>query len=100
MINTETHDLGWVMHPVWCLQQLTRYELKDSACCRINGSAFSNDKSFQNVLNTAFEHFINLSARAPEYISLFMDDQLRKVDSPPASLASNRRYVQRGDIVS
>lgn len=46
---------------------------------RINSAAFNNDKSFQNVLNTAFEHFINLSARAPEYISLFMDDQLRKV---------------------
>lgn len=46
---------------------------------RIIVTAFNNDKSFQNVLNTAFEHFINLSARAPEYISLFMDDQLRKV---------------------
>ena len=89
MINTEIHDLGWVMHPVWCLQQLTRCESNGPACCRINGSAFSNDKSFQNVLNTAFEHFINLSARAPEYISLFMDDQLRKVDSPFVSLASD-----------
>ena len=48
-------------------------------CRRIIVTAFNNDKSFQNVLNTAFEHFINLSARAPEYISLFMDDQLRKV---------------------
>ena len=77
------------MHPVWCLQHLTHCESKGSACCRINGSAFSNDKSFQNVLNTAFEHFINLSARAPEYISLFMDDQLRKVDPSSESLASN-----------
>ena len=49
------------------------------AHCRIINAAFNNDKSFQNVLNTSFEHFINLSARAPEYISLFMDDQLRKV---------------------
>lgn len=47
--------------------------------CRIIGAAFNNDKSFHNVLNTAFEHFLNLSPRAPEYISLFMDDQLRKV---------------------
>ena len=37
-----------------------------------------NDKSFQNVLNNAFEHFINLSQRTPEYISLFMDDRLRR----------------------
>lgn len=46
---------------------------------RIIGAAFNSDKSFHNVLNTAFEHFLNLSPRAPEYISLFMDDQLRKV---------------------
>lgn len=49
------------------------------AVCRIIAVAFSSDKSFHNVLNTAFEHFLNLSPRAPEYISLFMDDQLRKV---------------------
>lgn len=71
---------------------MKRSESRGVARCRINGSAFSNDKSFQNVLNTAFEHFINLSARAPEYISLFMDDQLRKVDFPSASLASNSWY--------
>jgi hypothetical protein len=47
--------------------------------CRIVGAAFANDKTFQNALNAAFEHFINLSPRAPEYISLFMDDQLRRV---------------------
>ena len=58
---------------------LVRQKLTVCAPCRIINAAFNNDKSFQNVLNTAFEHFINLSARAPEYISLFMDDQLRKV---------------------
>ena len=42
-------------------------------------ASFNNEKSFQNALNNAFEHFINLSSRAPEYISLFMDDKLRKV---------------------
>jgi hypothetical protein len=26
----------------------------------------------------AFEHFINLNPRSPEFISLFMDDRLRK----------------------
>jgi hypothetical protein len=30
------------------------------------------------ALNSAFEHFLNLSTRSPEYISLFMDDKLRK----------------------
>ena len=46
--------------------------------CRLIAASFSNEKAFQNALNTAFEHFINLSSRAPEYISLFMDDKLRK----------------------
>ncbi|KAK9837407.1 hypothetical protein WJX81_000098 [Elliptochloris bilobata] len=45
---------------------------------RLIAASFNNEKAFQNVLNTAFEHFINLSSRAPEYISLFMDDKLRK----------------------
>ena len=40
--------------------------------------SFNNDKTFQNVLNHSFESFINLSQRSPEYISLFMDDKLRK----------------------
>ena len=40
--------------------------------------AFGGDKLFQNTLNQAFEHFINLNPRSPEYISLFMDDKLRK----------------------
>lgn len=38
----------------------------------------NNDKTFQNVVNLAFEYFINLSNRSAEYISLFMDDRLRK----------------------
>ena len=46
--------------------------------CRIISEAFSSDKLFQNVLNNSFEHFINLNQRSPEYISLFMDDRLRR----------------------
>lgn len=30
------------------------------------------------MLNNSFEHFINLNQRSPEYISLFMDDRLRR----------------------
>ncbi|KAG4148772.1 hypothetical protein ERO13_D05G304600v2 [Gossypium hirsutum] len=40
--------------------------------------AFSNDKTFQNALNSSFEYFINLNSRSPEFISLFVDDKLRK----------------------
>ncbi|XP_010551535.1 PREDICTED: cullin-3B [Tarenaya hassleriana] len=45
---------------------------------KIISTAFSNDKTFQNALNSSFEYFINLNARSPEFISLFVDDKLRK----------------------
>jgi len=40
--------------------------------------AFNKDKTFQRSLNQAFEHFINLNPKSPEYISLFIDDKLKK----------------------
>ncbi|XP_047314720.1 cullin-3A-like [Impatiens glandulifera] len=40
--------------------------------------AFNNDKTFQNALNSSFEYFVNLNPRSPEFISLFVDDKLRK----------------------
>lgn len=40
--------------------------------------AFEGDKSFQSAVNGAFEHFINLNPRSAEYISLFMDEKLRR----------------------
>ncbi|KAL1194519.1 Cullin-3A [Cardamine amara subsp. amara] len=45
---------------------------------KIISTAFGNDKTFQNALNSSFEFFINLNARSPEFISLFVDDKLRK----------------------
>ncbi|KAH6822407.1 cullin 3 [Perilla frutescens var. hirtella] len=45
---------------------------------KIISLAFGNDKTFQNALNSSFEYFINLNPRSPEYISLFVDDKLRK----------------------
>lgn len=40
--------------------------------------SFNSDKTFLNALNSSFEHFINLNNRSPEFISLFVDDKLRK----------------------
>lgn len=40
--------------------------------------SFGNDKSFQNALTSSFEYFINLNNRSPEFISLYVDDKLRK----------------------
>ncbi|XP_027096897.1 cullin-3A isoform X1 [Coffea arabica] len=45
---------------------------------KIINLAFSNDKTFQNALNSSFEYFINLNPRSPEFISLFVDEKLRK----------------------
>eukprot|EP01128_Nolandella_sp_AFSM9_P011645 TRINITY_DN848_c0_g1_i2.p1 TRINITY_DN848_c0_g1~~TRINITY_DN848_c0_g1_i2.p1 ORF type:complete len:657 (-),score=175.31 TRINITY_DN848_c0_g1_i2:466-2391(-) len=38
----------------------------------------NNDKAFEHTLNQAFAHFINLNPRSPEFISLFIDEKLRK----------------------
>ncbi|XP_022741881.1 cullin-3A-like [Durio zibethinus] len=45
---------------------------------KIITSAISNDKTFENALNSSFEYFTNLNSRSPEFISLFVDDKLRK----------------------
>lgn len=60
------------------MQQLRLHSIDSPRACRIIANSFNNDKTFQNVLNHSFESFINLSQRSPEYISLFMDDKLRR----------------------
>ncbi|KAE8663216.1 Cullin-3 [Hibiscus syriacus] len=55
----------------WLLDERDKY---DKIICQ----AFSNVKTFQNALNSSFEYFINLNSRSPEFISLFVDDKLRK----------------------
>mmetsp|Transcript_2907 Transcript_2907/g.8201 ORF Transcript_2907/g.8201 Transcript_2907/m.8201 type:complete len:480 (-) Transcript_2907:633-2072(-) len=61
--------------PVEFVQRLL--DLKDKYDTIIKRS-FGGDKLFQNTLNQAFENFINLNLRSPEFISLFMDDKLRR----------------------
>ncbi|XP_064535288.1 cullin-3-A isoform X1 [Drosophila montana] len=40
--------------------------------------SFSNDRLFKNVISADFEHFLNLNNKSPEYLSLFIDDKLKK----------------------
>ncbi|TNY24532.1 Cullin-domain-containing protein [Rhodotorula diobovata] len=40
--------------------------------------AFANDKAFEKIINDAFSVFVNENRKSPEYISLFIDDNLRK----------------------
>eukprot|EP00008_Paramoeba_atlantica_P011504 CAMPEP_0201479186 /NCGR_PEP_ID=MMETSP0151_2-20130828/3901_1 /ASSEMBLY_ACC=CAM_ASM_000257 /TAXON_ID=200890 /ORGANISM="Paramoeba atlantica, Strain 621/1 / CCAP 1560/9" /LENGTH=735 /DNA_ID=CAMNT_0047860551 /DNA_START=30 /DNA_END=2237 /DNA_ORIENTATION=- len=45
---------------------------------RILEYSFQRNKEFLKTLNQAFEYFINLNPRSAEYISLFIDDKLKK----------------------
>jgi len=40
--------------------------------------SFNDDKLFKQKINSDFEYFINLNQRTPEYLSLFIDDKLKK----------------------
>ncbi|CAL1716698.1 unnamed protein product [Somion occarium] len=40
--------------------------------------SFKSDRDVEATLNEAFETFINLNGRSPEFISLFIDDHLKK----------------------
>ncbi|KAE9414438.1 hypothetical protein Angca_008640 [Angiostrongylus cantonensis] len=40
--------------------------------------SFQRDKMFKNRIQTEFETFINLNKNSPEYLSLYMDEKLRR----------------------
>lgn len=74
---------------------------------KIINASFNNDKSFQNALNSSFEYFVNLNNRSPEFISLFVDDKLRKglkgVSEEDVEIVLDKvmvlfRYLQEKDI--
>mmetsp|Transcript_24421 Transcript_24421/g.53296 ORF Transcript_24421/g.53296 Transcript_24421/m.53296 type:complete len:740 (-) Transcript_24421:186-2405(-) len=90
--------------PVEYVQKLL--EAKDKYDAIITES-FSNDRTFQHTLNQAFEYFLNLNGRSPEFISLFVDDKLRKglkgVNEEEAELVLDKvmmlfRYLQEKDV--
>lgn len=74
---------------------------------RIVQGPCAGDKSFQNAVNAAFEAFLNISPRSPEYISLFMDERLRRglkgaseddVDSTLDAAMVLFRFLQEKDL--
>lgn len=74
---------------------------------KVISNSFNTDKNFQNALNSSFEYFINLNARSPEFISLFVDDKLRKglkgvseddVESILDKVMMLFRYLQEKDV--
>ncbi|KAI9483305.1 MAG: Cullin [Benjaminiella poitrasii] len=58
----------------WVLEVLRLQDKFD----KILDQAANKDKSFQTVFNEAFEKFINENQKSAEFISLFIDDNLKK----------------------
>lgn len=52
-------------------------ELKDRFDTFLH-QAFSSDKEFLKMIAKDFEYFLNLNPKSPEYLSLFIDDKLKK----------------------
>jgi hypothetical protein len=40
--------------------------------------SFGDDMLFKQKISSDFEYFINLNQKSPEYLSLFIDDKLKK----------------------
>lgn len=62
-------------NPITFVQNLL--DLKDRFDQFLHHS-FNNDRIFKNVISSDFEHFLNLNTKSPEYLSLFIDDKLKK----------------------
>ncbi|XP_065840946.1 cullin-3-like [Oscarella lobularis] len=45
---------------------------------RFLSEAFQSDKLFARTVGSDFEYFININLKSPEYLSLFVDDKLKK----------------------
>lgn len=58
----------------WVLEVLALQEKFD----KILDLAAAKDKSFQTTFNEAFEKFINENQKSAEFISLFIDENLKK----------------------
>jgi cullin 3 len=44
---------------------------------KIVSESFGDDRRFSRTLKESFEHFINLDARAAQYLSLFIDEMIK-----------------------
>ena len=72
-VNTNADDANKT--PILFIQSLL--DLKERFDFFLRAS-FNEDKLFKQRINADFEHFVNLNPRTPEYLSLFIDDKLKK----------------------
>jgi len=100
LVQEEERNRDPVLYVTGLLQLRDKYQ-------RVIENAFESDKQFTNALNQAFENFMNLNAHSPEYISLFVDDQLRKgmkgtseeeVEQVLDKVVMLFRYLQEKDV--
>lgn len=63
------------VNPITFVQNLL--DLKDRFDHFLRES-FAYDKIFKQMISSDFEHFLNLNSKSPEYLSLFIDDKLKK----------------------
>jgi len=75
LVTAATGEQGQQTNAVSYIQNLL--ELKDRFDNFLQHS-FLNDKFFKQVISGDFEYFLNLNQRSPEFLSLFIDDKLKK----------------------
>jgi cullin 3 len=83
MVGAYVRDVGRVLvtdeerlkNPVEFVQALLDLRAK---CDVLLDRAFGKDKAFLQAVSAAFENFVNLAPRSPEFLSLFIDDKLKK----------------------
>uniref|UniRef100_A0A1I8E8P4 CULLIN_2 domain-containing protein n=3 Tax=Wuchereria bancrofti TaxID=6293 RepID=A0A1I8E8P4_WUCBA len=69
------HEPGTSKNPIHYIQALL--DLKNQFDHFLL-DAFDNDKTFKQKIQSDFEYFLNLNPKSPEYLSLYMDDKLKK----------------------
>lgn len=74
-IAPKEDDHGCAKTPIVFIQSLL--DLKERFDYFLHAS-LSDDKLFKQRINSDFEYFVNLNSRTPEYLSLFIDDKLKK----------------------
>ena len=75
LVTQSTEETSQQTNAVTYIQNLL--ELKDRFDNFLINS-FQNDKYFKQVISGDFEYFLNLNRCSPEYLSLFIDDKLKK----------------------
>jgi cullin 3 len=90
--------------PMEYIEGLLRMKAKYAAAIK---ASFASDRNFVNALHQSFEHFLNLNTRSPEYISLYVDDKLRRglkgaseeeIESVLDRVMTLFRFLQAGEV--